>query len=178
MLLTHKSYFRATHKTLALVSHLGYAANVTSSATTVDEYLAQLPPDRRAAIEQVRAVIRQNLPDRVEEGIQYGMIGYYIPHRIYPAGYHCDPTQPLPFAALGSQKNHLALYAMFLYAPNPLLDWFKQAWAASGKKLDMGKACIRFKKVENIPLDVVGQLFARVSVDSFIARHNQVRKKR
>jgi hypothetical protein len=136
----------------------------------VSEYLAALPPERRAVLEAVRAVIRANLDPAVEEGMQYGMIGYYVPHRIYPAGYHCDPRQPLPFAGLASQKNHMALYLMGVYGSPADEVWFRQAWLQTGKKLDMGKMCIRFRKLEDVPLDVIGAAVARVSAQDYIAR--------
>jgi hypothetical protein len=116
-----------------------------SKATTVAQYLAELPQDRRAAIEAVRKVILDNLDKDYEEGMQYGMIGYYVPQRVYPAGYHCDPKQPLTFAALASQKNHMALYMMCVYASGEHSEWFKRSWAKTGKKLDMGKSCVRFR---------------------------------
>jgi len=140
-----------------------------SSATTVKEYLESLPEDRRAAISAIRKVIRENLPDGYEECIQYGMIGYVVPHSIYPAGYHCDPTQPLPYATLGSQKNHMALYLCNVYGHKETRDWFCKAWKAAGKKLDMGKSCVRFKKIEDVPLEVVGQVIARTPVKTYIA---------
>jgi hypothetical protein len=116
-----------------------------SKAATVAQYLGELSAERRAAIAAVRAVIRQNLDADYEEGMQYGMIGYYVPHRVYPPGYHCDPKQPLPFACLASQKNYLSLYLGCVYGDTPLAHWFREAWAQTGKKLDMGKSCIRFK---------------------------------
>lgn len=148
-----------------------------SKATSVEQYLASLPEDRRRAIETVRRVIIENLdrgPDGrsgFEEGMQYGMIGYFVPHAVFPPGYHCDPRQPLPFAGLASQKQHMSLYTMALYtgpASAPLLEWFTKAWTAGGRKLDMGKACIRFKKLEDVPLEVVGELFRRVTAAQFI----------
>jgi hypothetical protein len=132
-----------------------------SKATTVKEYLSQLPRDRRAAIETVRQVILRNLDGDYEEGMQYGMIGYYVPHRVYPAGYHCDPKQPLPFAALGSQKNYMSLYLMCVYGDSALAQWFRDAWAKTGKKLDAGKACVRFKKLDDLALDVIGEAIKR-----------------
>jgi hypothetical protein len=140
-----------------------------SRAKTVAEYLAELPADRRGAISAVRRVILDNLDAEYEEGMQYGMIGYYVPHRVYPAGYHCDPRQPLPFAGLASQKNHIALYAMCLYAPSEHQKWFQEAWKKTGKKLDMGKACIRFKKLEDLALDVIGEAVRRVPARKYIA---------
>jgi len=140
-----------------------------SKATTVDQYLAELPEDRRTAIEAVRKVILKNLDKDYEEGMQYGMIGYYVPHRIYPKGYHCDPKQPLPFANLASQKNHMALYMMCVYGESELSRWFRDAWAKTGKKLDMGKSCVRFKKVENLALDVIGEAIKRMPAKKYIA---------
>jgi len=140
-----------------------------SKATTVDQYLAELPEDRRTAIEAVRKVILKNLDKDYEEGMQYGMIGYYVPHRIYPKGYHCDPKQPLPFANLASQKNHMALYMMCVYGESELARWFRDAWAKTGKKLDMGKSCLRFKKVENLALDVIGEAIKRMPAKKYIA---------
>src|ERR1700751_3164546 len=123
-----------------------------SKARSVKDYLAELPGDRRAAIETVRKVILKNLDADYEEGMQYGMIGYYVPHRVYPAGYHCDPKQPLPFAALASQKNYMSLHLMCLYGAGEHLKWFRKSWAKTGKKLDMGKCCVRFKKLDDLPL--------------------------
>jgi hypothetical protein len=140
------------------------------NAKTVAKYLAELPPDRKAALSAVRKVILANLPAGYEEGMQYGMIGYVVPHRLYPAGYHCNPKQPLTYAALGSQKNHMALYLMCAYGDPATLEWLRKAYAAAGKKLDMGKACLRFKKLEDVPLEVIGQVVARVSVKQYIAR--------
>jgi hypothetical protein len=142
---------------------------VISKAASVADYLAGLPADRRAAIKAVRQVIQKNLDKDYEEGMQYGMIGYYVPHRIFPPGYHCDPKQPLPFAGLASQKNHMAVYLMCVYGSSELQDWFRKAWAKTGKKLDMGKSCIRFRKIEDVALDVIGQAIARVPARKYIA---------
>jgi len=155
---------------------------VISKAPTVNEYLASLPPDRRAALEAVRKVILKNLDKDYEEGMQYGMIGYYVPHRVFPAGYHCDPKQPLPFAGLASQKNHMAVYLMSVYcgcddpakAPTGEAAWFRKAWEKTGKKLDMGKSCVRFKKLEDVPLEVIGEAIARVPAKTYIARVNSL----
>ena len=144
-----------------------------SEATTVDSYLAGLPADRRAALQAVRDVILANLDSDYAEGMQYGMIGYCVPHSVYPAGYHCDPKQPLPFAGLASQKNHMALYLMCTYGNAEHAAWFRQAWAKTGKKLDMGKSCIRFRKLDDLPLDVIGQAIARVPVKDFIAHYEE-----
>lgn len=139
-----------------------------SLAPTVDAYLAELPPDRRAAVQAVRRVFLGNLDEGFEEGMQYGMIGYYVPHRLYPKGYHCDPKQPLPFAALGSQKNYLSIHLMCVYGDGAAAERFRTAWAAAGKKLDMGKACIRFKRPEDLALDVLGDTIRGITVERWI----------
>lgn len=153
-----------------------------SKAKTVQEYLASLPADRRAALETVRAAILKNLDKDIEERMSYGMIGYAVPHRVYAAGYHCDPSMPLPFAGLASQKGHMSLYLMSVYCDcfepkqgdgalsraNEHAKWFRDAWAKTGKELDMGKACIRFKRIEDVALDVVGEAIRRVSARMFI----------
>jgi len=140
-----------------------------SKAATVREYLASLPADRRAAIKAVRAVILKNLGKGFEEGMQYGGIGYYVPHKLFPDGYHCDPKQPLPFAGLASQKQYMAVYMMCLYSNTSEDKWFREAWAKTGKKLDMGKCCVRFKTLDHLALDVVGQAFKRVSLKKYLA---------
>lgn len=147
-----------------------------SKAKTVEEYLASLPDDRRTAIQAVRKVIRKNLDKGYEEGMTYGMIGYYVPHKLYPAGYHCDPKQPLPFASLASQKNHMALYLMCVYGGTEHESWFRKEWAKTGKKLDMGKCCVRFKKLEDLPLEVIGKTIARVPSKEYIAYYESVIK--
>jgi hypothetical protein len=140
-----------------------------SKATTVARYLAELPPDRRQALAAIRSVILENLPEGYAEGMAYGMIGYHVPHDVYPAGYHCDPRQPLPFALLASQKNHMTLGLMCLYNEPSFEEWFRQAWSKTGKKLDMGKSCIRFKRLEDVPLAVIGRAVAKVPVKKFVA---------
>jgi hypothetical protein len=152
-----------------------------SKAKTVEEYLASLPADRRAAVSAVRDVVRANLDAKYEEGMQYGMIGWYVPHRIFPAGYHTDPRQPLPFASLASQKNHMSLYMMGVYcgcsdepgAETGDAKWFREAWARTGKKLDMGKSCLRFKKIEDLALDVVAEAIRRVPCATYVARYTE-----
>ncbi len=143
---------------------------MTSSATTVEQYLAELPPDRREAIAAVRAVILANLDPAYQENMAYGMIGYSVPHTIYPAGYHCNPKDPLPFAGLASQKNNMTVYLMSLYLQVDGSDtaWFESEWAKSGKKLDKGKSCIRFKKLTDLDLNVLGQAIKRVSAKQYI----------
>lgn len=139
-----------------------------SEARTVDDYLAQLPPDRRATIAAVRKVIRDNLGEGYEEGMQYGMVGYYVPHRLFPAGYHCDPKQPVPFASLASQKNHLSLYLFCTYCSPAESEWFRAEWAKAGKRLDMGKSCIRFKRVDDLALDVIARALRRAPLRKFL----------
>lgn len=147
-----------------------------SKAATVKEYLAELPEDRRKALQAVRKVIRANLDKGYKEGMQYGMIGYFVPHTLYPDGYHCDPKQPLPFAGIASQKNHMSIYMMCIYSNEADLTRFQKAWAKTGKKLDMGKSCIRFKKIEDIPLEVIGETIKRVPVKKFIAHYESAVK--
>jgi len=141
---------------------------------TPQDYLASLSPDRREAIGKVRAVILKNLPKGYEERIQYGMLTYVVPHSIYPEGYHCKPEDPLPYLSLGSAKSHMAVYAMCVYGDPATNAWFRKAYADSGKRLDMGKSCIRFKKVEDLPLDVIGQLVARVPVKKYVAHVQEI----
>lgn len=143
--------------------------------TTVAEYLAALPADRRQAIQAVRTVILDNLPQGYEEGIQYGMIAWYVPHSVYPPGYHCDPSQPVPFVSLASHKNHMAIYLMPLYAEPEALQWFRSAWTGAGHRLDMGKSCVRFRRIEDVPLDVVGQAIARFPVRKYLALYESTR---
>lgn len=138
---------------------------------TVDEYLASLPPDRREALQAVRDVVRANLDPAYGEGIQYGMIGWFVPHSVYPAGYHCDPRQPLPFAGLASQKNHMSLYLMCIYGSPEQEAWFRAAWAKTGKRLDMGKSCVRFKRVDDLALDVIGEAVRRSPAKAVIEHY-------
>ena len=147
-----------------------------SRAETVEEYLEELPADRRAAMEAVRKVILANLDADYEEGMTYGMIGYYVPHRLYPPGYHCDPKQPLPFAALASQKNYMSVYLPGVTGETELAQWFADAWAQTGKKLDKGVSCIRFKKVEDLALDVIGEVIRRQPADLYIGYYESVIK--
>jgi hypothetical protein len=141
-----------------------------SAFKTVDEYVKSLPVDRRSAIGEVRKLILANLPKGYAERMQGSMIGYVVPHEIYPAGYHCDPRQPLQYAALASQKSHMAIHMMVLYGDTEFEKWLREAWQASGKKLDMGKSCIRFKKLDDLPLEVVAQAVARVPVEAYVSR--------
>lgn len=142
-------------------------------AKKVDKYLRALPEDRRTTLNSVRATILENLPQGYEECIQCGMIAYVVPLRLYPPGYHCHPEHPLQYAALGSQKNYMTLHLMTVYGDPATADWFRKAFEAAGKKLDMGKACVRFKKLDDLPLDVIGQAIARVPVNAYLARIEQ-----
>jgi uncharacterized protein YdhG (YjbR/CyaY superfamily) len=144
-----------------------------SKATTVSRYLAQLPPDRRAALAAVRQVILANLDRDYEEGMSYGMIGYYVPHRVFPDGYHCDPKQPLPFAGLASQKNYMSLYLMSAYGEGGDERWLRERFARAGKKLDMGKCCIRFRKLEDLPLEVIGEAIRRVPAQEYVEHYQR-----
>lgn len=146
------------------------SSDMQSSAKTVPKYLQELPADRREAINAVRGTILAHLPAGYEERMSYGMIGYVVPHRIYPKGYQCNPKLPLPFINLGSQKNHMVLHLMCCYSDPELKAWLEKAWKATGKKFDMGGGCVRFKKLEDVPLEVIGQLVARLPVDVFIRR--------
>jgi hypothetical protein len=149
-----------------------------SKAKTVQEYLDQLPDHRREAISAVRDVMLKNLPKGFEEGMQYGMIGYFVPHSVYPDGYHCNPKEPLPYASLAAQKNYMSIYLMCIYGDEAHRDWFVEAWNKTGKKLDMGKSCVRFKKLEDVPLKVVGQAMKRVSVKKYIDFYGNATKGR
>ncbi len=149
-----------------------------SKATTVDAYLKSLPADRRDALTQVRRVILDHLDEGFTEGMQYGMIGYAVPHSIYPQGYHCDPKQPLPFAGLASQKGHMSLYLMCIYGNEAEHDAFVAAWKKTGKKLDMGKSCIRFKKVDDLALDVIANTFKDITAKKYIAGVEAARSSR
>ncbi len=147
-----------------------------SKAPTVEAYLASLPKDRRTVIAAVRRVILDNLDTGYEEGMQYGMIGYFVPHRLYPPGYHCDPSQPLPFAGLASQKNYLSIYLMSVYGDGELAAWFREAWAKSGRKLDMGKCCVRFRRIEDVALEVIGEVIRRAPAKKYIERYESLIK--
>lgn len=143
-----------------------------SKAKTVDEYISELPPDRREAISAVRDVVRKNLNKDIAEGIIYGMIGWYIPHSVFPPGYHTNPKLPLPYAALASQKNYMSLYLMTGYVDgSDSANWFESEWKKSGKKLDMGKSCIRFKNVDDLALDVIAKAIKRTTAQTHIANY-------
>lgn len=138
---------------------------VSSKATTVEQYLDELPDDRRDAIAEVRDVILANLPDGYVEAMNWGMISYEVPLETYPDTYN---GKPLMYAALASQKNHMAVYLTAVHTDEDTTDWFVEQYKASGKKLDMGKSCVRFKKLEHLPLDLIGEAIARTPVEDFI----------
>ena len=141
-----------------------------SNAITPEEYIASIPEDRKKVMTDLRNAISKNIPKGFKEGMGYGMLGYVVPHSIYPSGYHCDPKKPLPFLGIASQKNHIAVYHMGIYADPKLLKWFQDTWPKhSKKKLDMGKSCIRFKKPEDVPIDLIGELAGKMTVDEWIA---------
>jgi uncharacterized protein YdhG (YjbR/CyaY superfamily) len=136
---------------------------------TVTAYVDSLPDDRLAVMKKLRQVIKKNLPKGFKEVMNYNLPAYVVPHSRYPDGYHCAPELPLPFLAMASQKNFIALYHMGIYADPKLLAWFEKQWPMHVKtKLDMGKSCIRFKKIDAIPFDLIGELVARMSVEDWI----------
>jgi len=137
-----------------------------SKAASIDEYLAQLPEDRRTAIEAVRKIIRKNLPRGYEEVLQYGMIGYVVPLKTFPTGYLNRKNEPLPYICLASQKNYMSIYMMSVYGPAEME--FRKEYGATGKRLDMGKCCVRFRRLEDLPLDVIGKAIARYPVAKWI----------
>ena len=140
-----------------------------SKAATVDQYINELPEERKKPMEEIRKVIRKNIPKGFQECMSYGMVGYVVPHSKYPDGYHCDPKLPLPFLAFASQKNFIAIYHMGIYADPKLLKWFTEAHAkAWPKKLDMGKSCMRYKKPEDIPYALIGELVTKITPDDWI----------
>ena len=133
------------------------------------EYIEQIPTERKESFLKLRQVILDNIPEGFQEEIGYGMIGFSVPHSIYPAGYHCDPKLPLPFIGIASQKNFIALYHMGIYGDEQLLNWFTNEFTKVSKtKLDMGKSCIRFKKPEQIPFDLIGELVKKMTVQQWI----------
>ncbi|CAN5596329.1 DUF1801 domain-containing protein [soil metagenome] len=140
-----------------------------SNASTVDAYIFELPEERQSALIKLCKTIKKNLPKGFEEVMSYGMIGYVVPHQIYPAGYHCDPKLPLPFMNIASQKNFIAVYHMGMYMKKELLDWFVKEYPKhTTSKLDMGKSCIRFKKLEHIPYELIGVLASKMTTAEWI----------
>ena len=150
-----------------------------SKAKTVKEYIDSLPPERKDAVSKLREVILKNLPKGFKEEMSYGMIGYVVPHTLYPAGYHCNPSLPLPFMNLASQKNFVSLYHMGIYANKELLDWFTVEYAKQSKtKLDLGKSCLRFKKMDQIPFKLIGELSKKISPDRWIKFYEKLIKEK
>lgn len=138
-------------------------------ANSPEDYIDQVPAERRATLKKLRNIIKDNLSNGFEEGIQYGMIGYYVPHSIYPNGYHCKPSEPLPFMSFASQKNSINLYHMGIYAKQELHDWFVSEYPKHSKrKLDMGKSCIRFKNMDEIPFELIGELTSKMTANEWI----------
>lgn len=149
-----------------------------SEATSPQEYLSALPEDRKVAVGRIRQALLDNLPKGFEERMSYGMLGFVVPHEIYPDGYHCDPSLPLPFINLASQKNFVALYHMGIYSDPELLEWFQKSYAGLGiGKLDMGKSCMRFKKMDKIPFELIGELASKMTPRDWIERYEAARKK-
>ena len=148
------------------------------SASSLEEYLSQIPEDRKEAFKQIIDTVNANLPNGFQENLSYGMVGWCVPLETYPAGYHCTPGSALPFINLASQKNFIALYHMGIYAKPKLLDWFVEEFPKySKRKLDMGKSCIRFKKVEDIPFDLIGELCKKMDVEEWISIYEKNYKK-
>lgn len=148
-------------------------------ANSPEEYIAQVPDERQAIMNQLRKTIKNNLPKGFEEGMNYKMIGFYVPHSIYPDGYHCDTNLPLPFMNIASQKNSINLYHMGIYAKKELLDWFVAEYPKySKRKLDMGKSCIRFKKIGEIPMDLIADLCKKMTVEEWIEIYESAIKKK
>lgn len=146
--------------------------------SSVQEYIQALPEERQVVIKKLQSLFKKNLPKGFEEQMSYGMIGYVVPHKIYPDGYHCDPKLPLPFLAVASQKNFVALYHMGIYAVPSLYDWFVSEYPKHCKsKLDMGKSCIRFKKLEDIPYELIAELVTKMTVQDWITCYEKNYKK-
>lgn len=152
---------------------------MTYEAITPEEYVAQIPEERKPIISKLRKIIKDNLPKGFEEELNYKMLGYYVPHSIYPEGYHCDPKLPLPFMNLASQKNSINLYHSGVYAKKELYDWFVAEYPKHSKrKLDMGKSCIRFKKMDDIPYDLIAELCTKLTVNEWINIYESAIKKK
>lgn len=147
-------------------------------ANSPEDYITQLPEERKEPLNKLRKVILDNLPKGFEEGMNYNMIGFYVPHSVYPNGYHCNTKLPLPFMNIASQKNFVAVYHMGMYAKKELLNWFTAEYPKHCKyKLDMGKSCVRFKKIEDIPYKLIGQLTAKMSAKEWINIYETAIKK-
>ena len=149
-----------------------------TTGATVEEILENIPEDRKEAFTNLHQTIVSNLPKGFEPGISYGMLGYVVPHHLYPAGYHCKPSEPLPFVSIASQKNSINFYHMGIYADATLLNWFVAEYPKHSKqKLDMGKSCIRFKKLDQIPFDLIGALMQKMTAEQWIALYEHNLKK-
>ncbi len=152
---------------------------MTSKANSPAEYIQELPEERKVIIQKLRKTILDNLPDGFEEIMIYGMIGYVVPHSVYPKGYHCTPQLPLPFLSIASQKNFVALYHMGIYADKDLLNWFTSAYKKiSGRKLDIGKSCICFKKTEAIPYNLIAELVSKITPHDWIQTYEETIKQK
>ena len=150
-----------------------------SDIKSPEDYINQAPEDRQNALNTLRQTIKDNLPKGFEEGMSYNMIGYVVPHSVYPNGYHCDPKLPLPFMSFASQKNSINFYHMGLYAKPELYNWFVNEYPKySSKKLDMGKSCVRFKKVDDIPYKLIAELVTKISVEEWVNTYETVVKKK
>lgn len=148
-------------------------------ATSPEDYISQVPEERQETLKKLRKVINDNLPKDFEEGIIYKMIGYYVPHSVYPDGYHCSPEVPLPFMSFASQKNSVNLYHSGIYAKPELHDWFVNEYPKHCKrKLDMGKSCIRFKKLDEIPFELIGELTRKMTCEEWIDIYQTALKKK
>ncbi len=150
-----------------------------SDATTPQQYIDSIPDERKNVMSELRQTISQHIPKGFQEEMSYGMIGYIVPHSIYPEGYHCDPKLPLPFLAIASQKNFIAFYHMGMYADAHLMEWFVSEFPKHTKyKLDMGKSCVRFKKMDDIPFGLIGNLVSKMTTENWIALYeSKFRKK-
>lgn len=149
-----------------------------ANGTTVEEILANVPEERKEAFNKLHQVIVANLPEGFAPGISYGGLGYVVPHTVYPSGYHCKPIEPLPFAGITSQKNSINFYHMGMYAQPELYDWFVNEFPKySSRKLDIGKSCVRFKKVDDIPFELIGALMQKMSLTDWITLYESNLKK-
>ncbi len=144
-------------------------------AKSIKEYIKELPEERKKAIEKIRDIANKSLPKEIKEELSYGMIGYVVPHKIYPKGYHVNPEKPLPFISIASQKRHIALYHMGIYMFPEILEWFKEEYSKRvDTKLDMGKSCIRFKNPDKIPYDLLEELFGKIKVEDYVKEYEKL----
>lgn len=170
-----QSFLRLLHRSIIFY----YNTHMLSQPKTAADYIKEVPSERLEAFTKLRETILKHIPKGFEEGMNYGMITYVVPHKLYPDGYHCDPKIPLPFVSIASQKNYIALHHMGIYANPGLLNWFVEEYPKHCKtKLDMGKGCIRFKKPDDIPFKLVGELLKKISVKDWIAIYEENFKKK